>query len=376
MFLNGGINRGSSPLPVIKNKKSEMGIRMKRRMRILLLLVTGICLLAFAGCGTQETGKTKGTGTQVTEGSGNVLMTEEEVASAGVGTVLGSEIYRDSVVSITFLSSQTDAPDDAWDVSEAGDGSVVAWTVSEGDKYALYIAGEGGVDLAEDSVQTFAEYTSVTDIEFNDSLYTGNVTDMSFMFYECTSLESLDLGCFDTANVTDMSYMFANCYKLQSLYIDSFDTSNVTDMGWMFAYCNALESLDVTGFDTSNVTNMAWMFAQCSTLTELNLDNFDTSNVYGEAGSIYVSDGMVAMFYGCSSLKTLDLGSFDTLGVESLANMFCECNSLESLNVSSFDTANVQSMSYMFENCSSLTELDVTGFDTGGVVEMQHMFSV
>ena len=56
------------------------------------------------------------------------------------------------------------------------------------------------------------------------------------MFYECNSLQSLDVSSFDTSEVTDMSYMF---YKCNSLYSDfsSFDTSKVTDFSGMFYNC-------------------------------------------------------------------------------------------------------------------------------------------
>lgn len=34
---------------------------------------------------------------------------------------------------------------------------------------------------------------------------------MSYMFYNCTSVKSLNLSGFDTHNVTDMGSMFADC---------------------------------------------------------------------------------------------------------------------------------------------------------------------
>ena len=40
---------------------------------------------------------------------------------------------------------------------------------------------------------------------------------MSYMFYNCSSLDSLNLSNFNTPNVTDMSYMFYNCSSLDSL---------------------------------------------------------------------------------------------------------------------------------------------------------------
>ena len=40
---------------------------------------------------------------------------------------------------------------------------------------------------------------------------------MSYMFYYCSSLTSLDLSNFNTNNVTDMRSMFYNCSSLTSL---------------------------------------------------------------------------------------------------------------------------------------------------------------
>ena len=44
------------------------------------------------------------------------------------------------------------------------------------------------------------------------------ITNMSYMFYYCSSLQSLpDISKWNTKNVTKMSYMFYECISLQSL---------------------------------------------------------------------------------------------------------------------------------------------------------------
>ena len=53
-----------------------------------------------------------------------------------------SQIPREKIRSITFLDSCTDAPEDAWDLSEAKDGTVLAWATENESSYDVYIAGK------------------------------------------------------------------------------------------------------------------------------------------------------------------------------------------------------------------------------------------
>ena len=220
---------------------------------------------------------------------------------------------------------------------------------------------------------------------------TSNVTSMSFMFYNCSNLTSLDVSKFDTSNVTSMSYMFYCCSNLTSLDVSKFDTSNVTSMSYMFYYCSNLTSLDVSKFDTSNVTSMSYMFSNCSSLTSLDVNGFNTSkvnnmgNMFSRCGrltTLNVSEfdtsnviDMRFMFAGCSSLTNLDVSDFDTSSVIYMDGIFEYCSGLTNLDVSKFDTSKVTSMSYMFSNCSGLTNLDVSGFDTSKVTNMRSIFN-
>ena len=202
--------------------------------------------------------------------------------------------------------------------------------------------------------------TSLDVTKFN----TGNVTNMRYMFCACSALTSLDVTKFNTENVTDMGYMFYNCSKLTSLDVTKFNTAKVTDMSNMFLNCSKLTSLDVTKFNTGNVTDMGYMFYGCSSLTSLDVTNFNTENV----------KNMVRMFYNCSALTSLDVTKFNTGNVTNMRYMFCACSALTSLDVTKFNTENVTDMGYMFYNCSKLTSLDVTKFNTAKVTDMSNMF--
>ena len=155
--------------------------------------------------------------------------------------VFGSEYRRGQIHTVTFLDSLEEAPEDAWDVSDAGDGKVLAWVIPYGGLglYDLYIGAEGGISAGKASNALFAGYSCMNQIHNLEFLHTENVQTMNDMFFECSSLTSLDLSSFDTSNVKGMSSMFANCTSLTSLDLSSFDTSNVRDMIWMFSNCPA-----------------------------------------------------------------------------------------------------------------------------------------
>ena len=271
--------------------------------------------------------------------------------------VFHSEALRKDVSSITFLDTTTDAPEDSWDISEDGDGSVLAWVTGQAPAYDLYIAGEGGVQAPRYCSYLFAGYLNATSITFGTAFDTSEVTGMDRMFSDCEKLTNLDVHNFDTSQVTNMTGMFSQCSELSSLDVTSFNTSLVFDMNEMFYGCSKLSSLDVNSFDTSQVTAMRGMFFGCSSLTDLDLRSFDTSQVASMSG----------MFSGCSNLTDLDLRSFDTSQVTSMWEMFSSCGKLKNLDVSSFDTSSVTTMDSMFLGCDSLTDLDLSSFDFSNV---------
>ena len=67
------------------------------------------------------------------------------------------------------------------------------------------------------------------------------LTNTMYMFWGCSSLESIDLSSFNTTNVKDMQFMFYGCSSLKSIDLSSFNTTNVKDMHSMFCYCSSLK---------------------------------------------------------------------------------------------------------------------------------------
>ena len=191
---------------------------------------------------------------------------------------------------------------------------------------------------------------TIVHIVFDKSFSTYTPTSLYRFFEGLTKLETITgLEYLNTAKVTDMHYMFGDCSKLPSLDVTNFNTAKVTDMSYMFKGCSALTSLDVTKFDTRNVTNMEGMFSSCSKLTSLDVTNFNTVNV----------KNMMKMFAGCKALTSLDVTNFNSENVTNMNRMFYKCSKLTSLDVSNFNTKKVTNMSFMFSYCSTLTTIYV-----------------
>ena len=209
--------------------------------------------------------------------------------------------------------------------------------------------------------------TAIKSVVFDKSFKTYAPTSLYGFFRGLTKLETIkDLKYLNTEQVTNMSYMFSDCSALTSLDLSNFNTAKVRDMSYMFYRCSALSSLDLSNFNTAIVTNMSYMFNGCSALSSLDLSNFNTAIV----------TNMSYMFFNCANLSSLDLSNFNTAIVSDMSLMFGSCSTLSSLDLSNFYTKEVRDMSYMFSRCSALTTIYASDkFVTSKVQSGISMFS-
>ena len=195
---------------------------------------------------------------------------------------------RSLVKSIEFYSDgRTISGAESYDVSEKGDNSIIMYVKQNSEDSSLLdltLVANGTISFPEDSSKLFTfnrlnwntTYGNLTSIQFNHSVDTSKVTNMTGMFYD-SKVTTLDLSSFDTSKVTNMSDMFNGSEATEIKGLEKFNTSNVTNMNCMFAR-SKVTSLDLSSFDTSKVTNMRSMFYK-SQATTLDLSSFDTSKV-------------------------------------------------------------------------------------------------
>ena len=260
----------------------------------------------------------------------------------------------------------------------------------------------------------FANLTKLKTITGLEYLNTEKVTNMSYMFFNCSSLTSLDVTHFNTAKVTNMNSMFECCSSLTSLDVTYFNTANVTDMNKMFYKCSALTTIYASdNFVTDKVEYSYNMFYDCTSLkgTTLEYVASKTDHNYANCGTDgYFTPGCgYAEFDNATGTLTFSYkvvkpeGAYDlNVGITepgwrthkneikkvvfdtSFANArptscyywFYECKNLVNIEgIENLNTEKVTNMELMFANCSTLTSLDVTKFNTANVTTLMSMFS-
>ena len=227
-------------------------------------------------------------------------------------------------------------------------------------------------------------------------LNTAKVTNMSFMFYGCSALTSLDLTNFNTAKVKFMDNMFNGCSALTTIYAsDKFVTDNVSYGSDMFTGCKSLKDYSesktghtfancgTTGYFTSGGCGYAEYDLSSKTLTfrykgvkparayDLNVGNNtpewstqkeDINKVVFDASFANARPTSCCKWFDeCKNLTDIEgIENLNTEKVTNMGSMFSYCFALTSLDVSNFNTQNVEDMSYMFWNSSALTTIYVS----------------
>ena len=153
------------------------------------------------------------------------------------------------------------------------------------------------------------------------SLYTSLVTEMIYLFYNCTSLKSLDLSSFNTQKVTKMISMFQNCISLTSIIFSSSFVTNKSDGIYnLFYNCRSLEEINFDITITSSCRDMKYLFYNCYALKKINII-FSLLNA---------DANLKGMFQGCYSLTSIDLstGSTSNSYLNNFDEIFYDCPNL------------------------------------------------
>lgn len=167
------------------------------------------------------------------------------------------------------------------------------------------------LDATKNCYYLFQEYSGVSVDDLIQPNDTANVTNMSYMFYNCGSLTAVPQ--LDTSKVTSMNSMFYNCSKLTTIPL--LNTGNVTNMAAMFFGCNSLTAVPALNVD--KVTRMNDMFGNCTNLKSILMTNIG-ANLNIASSKKFEREDLLTIL---NNLKTVTSSQRLTMGATNLAKL-------------------------------------------------------
>ena len=253
---------------------------------------------------------------------------------------------------------------------------------------------------------------------------------MNNMFYNCSSLEILDLPYFDTSSVTNMNSMFNGCESLIYLDISNFNLEKILNFTSVFDNVNNLQYVNlfyvknsydnITNSELNNLSGVTVCqkenlvinenatydccyyntetkkcennnFAVIYFGTHTNQENIEYKNgfnknnegeIFREGIEFIINEDRHTKLSGNDEL-IINVGSkievYFSSDLTSLENFFSveednKMNLVVSIDLSNLKTSTVTKMNSMFYGCNFLRSIDFSNIDTSRVNTMNSMF--
>lgn len=187
------------------------------------------------------------------------------------------------------------------------------------------------------------------------------VTDFSYCFWYCTSLQYIPVGLFDNCvAATSYKSCFAGCSSLESIPAYLFaNCTQVTTYKSCFQYCESLTTISEGIFDNNAQTESAdYCFNTCTSLTSVPEGLFDYFTAV---------DNFERCFYGCTSLESIPEKLFDNcVAATNLDSCFYNCTSLDDavVYIGSEIVKEVEKFAYNVNNMTVYVIEDSTTYES------------
>ena len=191
------------------------------------------------------------------------------------------------------------------------------------------------------------------------------------IFADCYSLQKITgISNWDMSNYNySLAYAFENDYCLKELDISNW-SPHPTTIYQAFYQCRSLEEIDLTGWNWGNMTGtaLASTFAACHSLKSIKgIEHM------GDSGNI---TSFASTFSECFSLISIpNISTWNPAKVTTCSSMFNNCHSLQSLTISNWSLPKCTSLGYMFRYCYNMHELELTGWSIPAVTDAGYIFS-
>ena len=158
----------------------------------------------------------------------------------------------------------------------ASDSSNTPWADHLLDVTTARVVDEGIHPISLRAWFALMENMTTCDVSKLDTSGTQSIWDM---FYNCRSIQFLDLSSFDTSGM-NIGCAFHDCVSLESADLSGWTASSATRLDYMFCGCRSLANIkgDIEHWDVSNVNDMTSMFDYCNVL-KVDCSNWNVSRV-------------------------------------------------------------------------------------------------
>ena len=119
----------------------------------------------------------------------------------------------------------------------------------------------------------FLGVDKMINIEFSQNFDTRNIYSMGKMFYNCYSLNRVNVSIFNTENVEDMNNMFYNCSSLKEINLSNFASNNLRNVNNLFEGCSSLSLIDISGLVLQSISEANSMFEGLPSSGEIKINN-------------------------------------------------------------------------------------------------------
>lgn len=184
---------------------------------------------------------------------------------------IGAAIF--SVIMLFSSTPLVSANSEADEVLDNGNFGVDWFLKSNG----TLVLEEGQLQTAENRTYPWTQYSDeIEKVTINGEII---LSEQPFLFKGLKQLEVIEnIDQINISEVKDLSYMFYQTESLDSLDLSSWDVSNVTNMNHMFDGATNLEYLDLSNWDISNVVTMETFINAEMNIDILKLQNWDEMN--------------------------------------------------------------------------------------------------
>ena len=147
--------------------------------------------------------------------------------------------------------------------------STAPWAAHQSQIEAVKIVDDG---IAPKSASVwFSNMTKLKSVDVA-RLDTSKCTQMADTFFMATQLQSLDLTSWDVSSTHNFACMFQECHSLKNLNIRGWSAHpDKAGLFGMFFDCLSLQSLDLSGFNLALAGTANKMFGRCQSLSKVSL---------------------------------------------------------------------------------------------------------